>query len=245
VPRIITYNVHRCLGTDGRLSPQRIAEVIAAYQPDVVALQELDVRRKRSGGIDQAHVIANALGMRLHFHPAIRVLDEEYGDAILSTKPSRLVKAGPLPGMNRRPWLEPRGALWASVDFGRYELQVINTHLGLRRRERRAQVEELLGPQWLGHEMCREPVLLLGDFNTLPRSRSYNLLSRRLSDAHAVARVAQRTGPTFPSWAPILRIDYVFASSTISIGRAETIRTGLARLASDHLPLLVDFEVSG
>jgi len=49
--RIMTYNVHRCVGVDGRADPRRIAEVIAAYQPDIVALQELDVGRLRTGAL--------------------------------------------------------------------------------------------------------------------------------------------------------------------------------------------------
>jgi endonuclease/exonuclease/phosphatase family metal-dependent hydrolase len=82
--RIMTYNVHRCIGTDGKLSPQRNAEVIAACDPDVVALQELDVGRLRTGNIDQAAFMAKALGMQPHFHPALRELGEQCGDAILT-----------------------------------------------------------------------------------------------------------------------------------------------------------------
>ena len=127
--RILTYNVHGCRGTDGRLSPERIAAVIAEARPDVVALQELDAGRARSGGLDQAHAIARGLGMRFHFRAALHVEEERYGDAVLSALPLRLVKAGPLPG---QPSLEPRGALWVSVDLGGgTELQVVNTHLGL------------------------------------------------------------------------------------------------------------------
>jgi endonuclease/exonuclease/phosphatase family metal-dependent hydrolase len=240
VPRILTYNVHRCLGTDGQLSPDRIAEVIASCHPDVVALQELDVGRARTGGIDQAQAIAKALGMQMHFHPALRVLEEEYGDAILTYRPARLIRAAPLPGLAGRPALEPRGALWASVNLSGAEVQVINTHLGLRRHERLAQVEALLGTEWLGHPACREPIILAGDFNATPRSRVYRYLSGRLADAQSSPRV-HRPHPTFPGRMPIFRIDHVFVSHSIEVLRAETIRTPLARRASDHLPLLVEF----
>src|SRR4026209_2834843 len=107
----MTYNVHRCVGADGRADPRRIADVIAACQPDMVALQELDVRRLRTGGIDQAHAIAHPLGMRVHFHPALLFEEELYGDAILTALPMRLMKAGPLPGSVG---FEPRGATWAA-----------------------------------------------------------------------------------------------------------------------------------
>jgi endonuclease/exonuclease/phosphatase family metal-dependent hydrolase len=242
VPRILTYNVHRCLGTDGRLSPSRIADVIASCEPDIVALQELDVGRARTGGIDQAHAIARALGMQMHFHAALRVMEEEYGNAILTHRPSELVKAGPLPGLAGRPALEPRGALWASVNLGGADLQVINTHLGLRRHERLAQVDALLGPQWLGHPACREPVIVAGDFNSLPRSRAYGRLSACMADAQSSPHV-HRALPTFPGRMPVLRIDHVFVSHSIEVLRAETIRSPLARVASDHLPLLVEFRL--
>lgn len=242
MPRILTYNVRRCLGTDGRLSPGRIADVIAAYEPDVVALQELDVRRARTGGIDQAHAIAQALGMQMHFHASLRVLEEEYGNAILTHRPSQLIKAGALPGGTGRLAPEPRGALWASVNLGGTDVQVITTHLGLRRYERLAQVDCLLGPQWLSHKACREPVILLGDFNASPRSRAYQRLASRLRDAQ-VAVHHRRAKPTFPARLPMLRIDHAFVSRSVHVIRVESIRSPMARVASDHLPLMIEFHV--
>src|SRR4029078_12710131 len=88
----MTYNVHRCVGADGRADPRRIADVIAACQPDMVALQELDVGRLRTGGIDQAHAIAAPRAMWLAFQPALQVEEELYGDAILTALPMRLMK---------------------------------------------------------------------------------------------------------------------------------------------------------
>jgi endonuclease/exonuclease/phosphatase family metal-dependent hydrolase len=242
VPRLITYNVHRCLGLDGRLSPARIAEVIAPYRPDIVALQELDVFRARTGGVDQADAIASELGMQMHFHPAMRVMEELYGDAILTTRPSKLIKADALPGLLGKPLLEPRGALWASIQIGGVDLQVINTHLGLRRQERLAQVDALLGPDWLGHPACREPVVVTGDFNSVPGSRAYRGLAARLDDAQRAPHV-HRPRATFPVNMPFLRIDHVFVSRCIEVLRVETIRTRLTRFASDHLPLVVDFRI--
>jgi endonuclease/exonuclease/phosphatase family metal-dependent hydrolase len=241
--RILTYNVHRCLGTDGRLSPERIAEVIAACRPDVVALQELDVGRTRSGGIDQAHAIARELDMRhVYFNPALRVLEEEYGDALITARPSKLVKMGPLPRHGRA---EPRGALWATVQIGGVEVQVITTHLGLRRPERLAQVDALLGPEWLSHAACRGPAVLLGDFNAVPRSRAYQRLTARMQDAQAHANVRHPPRSTFPSRLPLFRIDHAFVSRSVHVVRAEVVHTPLARTASDHLPLLIEIRVDG
>ena len=95
--RVMTYNVHACVGMDGKLSPRRIARVIAQSGADIVALQELDVGRSRTNHDDQAHEIARYLEMEFEFHPAWQLEEEKYGDAILSRFPLQLVKAGELP----------------------------------------------------------------------------------------------------------------------------------------------------
>jgi endonuclease/exonuclease/phosphatase family metal-dependent hydrolase len=235
----MTYNVHRCLGTDGVLSPERIAEVIASCRPDIVGLQELDVRRRRTGGIDQVERIARLLRMDYHFHPALRVMDELYGDAILTARPSTLVKAGPLPGRSR---LEPRGALWAEVDAGEAPLQVINTHLGLRGTERRVQIERLLGPDWLGSPACRPPLVLMGDLNAPPGTAGYRRMRGHLADARRTPRVG-RPRATFPARLPFWRLDHVFVGPGIEVLAATTFTSPLARIASDHLPVIVDLRI--
>ena len=104
--KILSYNVHSCVGTDRKLDPARVADVIAALEPDVIGLQEVDVGRSRTGGIDQAQVLASLLRMDYHFHPALTLEEERYGDAILTTLPARMVKADVLPSHG-----EQRGAL--------------------------------------------------------------------------------------------------------------------------------------
>lgn len=243
MPRILTYNVHRCLGGDRKLSPARIAEVIASQNADIVALQEVDIGRKRSGRVDQADVIARELGMRIHFHSALRVMEEKYGDAILTPHPSREIHSGMLPNAIRRPNLERRGALWAEVEIGGHRLQVINTHLGLLAHERRAQIDALFGVEWLDHPDCADPLILTGDMNAVPRSRAYRRLAARLTDAQRVNGASARPQPTFPALMPLLRLDHVMVSRSIRVTRAEVVRTAVSRLASDHLPLVVDFEI--
>ncbi|MEJ1158696.1 endonuclease/exonuclease/phosphatase family protein [Prosthecomicrobium sp. N25] len=239
--RIATWNVHSCIGTDGVLSPRRIAEVIAETGAEVVALQELDVGRRRTGRIDQAEAIALELGMEVAFHPALRVVEEAYGDAILSTRALRLVKADALPGWSfgARFRAEPRGALWVEVDVDGAKLQMINTHLGLVPAEQRAQVAALLGPDWLGHPHCREPTLLVGDFNAPPLGRTYRTLAARFADVQTVPG-AGRARATFPSRLPLLRIDHAFTCGPVAVAKAEVFSSPLARLASDHLPLVID-----
>lgn len=246
MPRILTYNVHRCVGPDRRLDVGRVAQVIAAEAPDIVVLQEVDVGRARTGLVDQAHRLAERLGMAWRFNAALEVEAELYGDAILTALPERLVKASPLPGYPRLPRLEPRGALWVEVDLGGgVRLQVITTHLGLAPREQQLQAAALAGEAWLGAADADAPLLLLGDFNATSRALAYRILARRLTDAHTVRAARDGRIATFPTAMPILRIDHVFVSARIRVTRLAAGASPLARLASDHLPLVMDFEVTG
>jgi endonuclease/exonuclease/phosphatase family metal-dependent hydrolase len=240
--RLLTYNIRHCLGTDGQVAPERIAEVIAGCEADVVALQEVDVGRARTGGIDQAEEIARLLGLHHHFHPALHQAGERYGDAILTPHRSRVVRAGALPGLARRPALEPRGAIWVEVEIGGVMLQVVNTHLGLLGRERVAQVNALLGADWFGHPACRAPYLLMGDLNATPWSRAYRRLAGRLTDVRRIGQTGSGRA-TFPTHFPLLRLDHVFVGSGIGVGRVQVVRSGLARIASDHLPLLAEIDI--
>ncbi|HWR77921.1 MAG TPA: endonuclease/exonuclease/phosphatase family protein, partial [Thiobacillus sp.] len=242
--RVMTYNVHSCVGMDGKLDAERIARVIARARPDVVALQELDVGRARSQGMDQAHLIARYLEMEFHFHPAMHLEEERYGDAILTHLPQRLVKAGPLPGLADKPHLEPRGALWVAIDLNGREVQIINTHLGLYPRERVAQVEALLGSDWLAHEQCREPVILCGDFNALPSSPVCSRLGGQLKDAQTEAK-HHRPQATFSSRLPTMRIDHILISPGLEVASIEVPNSELARVASDHLPLVAEIRFPG
>ncbi|MBE9487415.1 MAG: endonuclease/exonuclease/phosphatase family protein [Chloroflexi bacterium] len=240
--RIMTYNVHSCIGMDGKLAAERIARVIARANPDVVALQELDVGRARTGGIDQAHLIAHYLEMDFHFHAALHFEEECYGDAILTHLPLRLVKAGPLPTPADKPYLETRGALWVAIDLHGIEIQVINTHLGLFSRERLAQAEVLLGSDWLANKQCREPVILCGDFNAPPSSPVCCRLRDHLRDAQTEAE-HHRPQSTFFGRFPTTRIDHIFIGSGLEVTGIEVPRSELAMVASDHLPLIAELRI--
>ena len=238
----MTYNVHRCRGLDRRWSPARIARVIDICRPDIVALQELDVGRVRSGQVDQAQTIARHLAMDVHFFPALKVLDELYGDAVLSRWPMRLKKAEGLPGYPRIRGLEPRGALWAEIEVASMRVQLINTHLGILGAERRKQVAALLGPDWLGHADCTPPAVLVGDFNATPQSRSYAALRRRLRDVQR-SQAGGRNNATFPTRYPTLALDHIFVSADIQVIDSFAVRSALARVASDHLPLMAELRL--
>ena len=239
--RLLTYNLHGCRGTDRHVSPLRVAEVIAATGADVVALQEVDFNRERSGREDQAKVIASQLSMDFHFHPAWQLAEEQLGDAVLSRLPMRLMHASALPSQSR--WKrERRGALWVRVDNNGRPVHVVNTHLGLNRRDRLAQTEALFGPEWLGHAQCGPPLVLCGDFNALPGSRVHRQVLQHLRDVHTGLRVRRRRR-TFPTRYPVASLDHVFLSAEFEVRQVEVVRTPLTRVASDHYPLLVELSL--
>ena len=240
--RLMTYNVHTCVGLDGKLSPHRIARVIARYKPDVVALQEVDVGRARTNHTDQAKVIAECLEMEYHFHPAMRLEEEAYGDCILSRLPMRLIKAGPLPTLAGWNLCEPRGALWVAADLGPTTIDLINTHLGLRARERFRQVQALLGDDWIGGNGRTHPVVFCGDFNAWPRSAVWNLCTDRFRDVQIGAR-ARKPRCTWSGRYPIARIDHIFVNPQVRVVRVDVGDDHLARVASDHRPLFAEIQI--
>lgn len=239
---LMTYNIHSCIGSDKKSSPGRIAEVIALHNPDIVAVQELDIELSRSGTVDQAMAIAGSLNMHFHFHPSFGIEEGYYGNAILSRYPMSLIKAGELPTFRHRRLLEKRGALWVECRVKGSPVNIINTHLGLNRRERRSQIEMLLGPKWAGNPACSTPVILCGDFNASPLSGVYREITARLDDVQKRMNGCRQRN-TWPSRFPFLRIDHIFISSDISVTKMSVPKTLLTQTASDHLPLLVHLEI--
>ncbi|MDH4169917.1 MAG: endonuclease/exonuclease/phosphatase family protein [Acidimicrobiia bacterium] len=237
--RLVTYNVHSCVGLDGVTSPERIARVIARIEPDIVALQELDVGRARTGGTDQAQIIAAQLGMIAHFHPTFRVAGEQFGDAVLSRLPMRLCKAGSLPRMAGDHGLEPRGAVWVEIDAGDATFQVINTHLSIHPRERRMQADALLGSGWLGEIDPGSNVVLCGDFNASPGLPTCRAISRRLTDVQ-IGLDGHRPRRTWGGRWPVARIDHIYVDPSLEVLHVDVPATHLTRTASDHLPLHAD-----
>ena len=240
--RVMTYNVHGCRGMDGRYSPQRIARVIARQEPDVICLQELDSRRRRSGDIDQAMVIAKALQIDFHFHAVAEVDDGHFGNAILSSLPIELVTSGALPRWRSGLGLEDRGVVWAEVDVDGVALQVLNTHLSILDRERRLQVDALLGADWLASPRLRGPAILCGDFNAPGRSSNLRRIDGLMRNVGTPAS-GEPPRPELNTWSsrlPMRRIDHVFATDDLMLDEIRVPRSRLTRIASDHLPVVVD-----
>lgn len=236
--RVMTYNVHGCRGMDGRVSTARIARIIEEFQPDLVALQELDFGRIRSERHDQPNLIAEALGMHVQFCPTVVHKDEQYGHALLSHWPMRIIRTAIFAHHARRHHIEPRGALWVRLEIDGMNFNLMNTHFGLRRNERKTQAEELAGENWMG-KIDDEPLVLCGDFNMSPRSRPYGIITRTLRDVQ-IAGKKNRPLKTFSTFHPFARIDHIFVSRHFTVEKVLVPRNDLTRVASDHLPVVSD-----
>jgi endonuclease/exonuclease/phosphatase family metal-dependent hydrolase len=235
--RVATYNVHRCIGMDGRQSVRRILRVLAEIDADVVALQEVSAI-----GFNQAEQIAGELGLHSVFCPTLRG-DEAYGHGLLSRYPLTVNAVGLLPLTRYASYKEPRGAIWAQVRLGLRTLHVVSTHLALGRADRGAQVEALLGPGWIGGLPPDTPLILCGDFNFTPGGRNYRRISARLRDA----QLAHSRGPvvkTFSTVCAVARLDHIFLSPHFNVLGVDSPRTHLTRVASDHFPLVADLRWS-
>lgn len=232
--RVMTYNIHGCGGMDGKTSAARIARVIAHYEPDVVALQECYGEKKG----DQMRAVAAELRATYHFPSDLHMEQDDYGNAVLSAHPMRLVKAGVLPSLPAGRLIEARGAQWVALDVLGTEVQLINTHLGLFSLERQKQAEALMGPSWLGADGLG-PVILLGDFNAFPSSSAYRIIANRLYEAQESAE-GHKPRNTFWGSYPLSRIDHIFCTPDFKTLGIEVPRTHLTRLASDHLPIIAE-----
>lgn len=237
--RVVSYNVHSCRGMDGVYAPARIARVLLREQPDIICLQELEHGIGRSGWALQVSEIAEALSSEYHFHGISRVDDGDFGNAILSRHPMERIRSAELPN-----WAgKRRGVLWVVVTLGGRRVHVLNTHLSVVERERRLQADALLGPEWLGSPTLRGPIVFCGDLNASRRSYTCRRLGERLRNVEAASLPSEAMN-TWSSRVPLRRIDHVFVSDEVTVRESWVPRTRLTRVASDHLPLVVDLAFS-
>lgn len=216
---VATWNIHGGIGLDRRRVPERIVQVLSRLGADVIALQEF--------AAPHAHFEAwrgeleRRLGLRAIVQPTFASARARFGNAVLTRLPVRKATCHDL-GVGAR---EPRNAIELELDWRGAPLRLVATHLGLVRAERRAQVARLL-PRIAGAEM---PVIVLGDLNEPRRRGSLAALE------HHVALAASPA--TFPSPCPVLRLDRVLATAPLRT-TLHARRDLLARIASDHLPLV-------
>lgn len=226
--RVASYNVHGCIGTDGVFAPPRIANVLAMLDADFIALQEVEDREHHGRTVSQFFV--DALGLRVAARMTHQRAGLDYGNLLLSrVQPSRTASHDL--ALSRR---EPRGAIEADFVIHDHSLRIIATHFGLSMKERRVQLQKLL-PRLED----REPDLtvLCADFNEwLPYSRLHRVLRRVLGEAPAVR--------TFPSRLTVLSLDRIYASPLATLVGIKAVATADARTASDHLPVVADFDLA-
>ncbi len=235
--RVATYNVHGCVGMDRVRSEARIADVIGELAAEIVGLQELDVSRARSAGVNQPALIAEQLGWHYLFEPAFSVGGELFGNAILSRYPILFRQAVSFSGSS--PWYcrENRMALFGEVATESGPVQIMNTHLGLGRSERVQQAQQLAAQ--LEDLAANTATIVLGDLNCLPQSRPYRTLAHALSDHRAMTQL-RREYRTFPTSFPLLSVDHVLVNGALTIEQISVHRTPAARVASDHFPLVAE-----
>jgi len=227
--RVVTYNIHACVGVDGRYEPARIAAVLREIDADIACLQEVNARRGTLHG-DQAAYLAEATGCQVILGAAPRGRRGRFANAILTRFPVTAVRAIDLAVSD----YEPRAALDAELVIGDRVLRVLATHFGLHAGERRLQANRLIAaldePPTASQRAARA-VLLVGDLNEW-RGRSGGIrdLDRCLGPSAAPR--------TFPSWMPVLPLDRIYADGSAVLRDVHVYRSPLARLASDHLPLV-------
>lgn len=231
--RVATYNVHACVGRDGRHDPDRVAAVIGDLNADIVALQEFTYPASVALDTRTPVVLTTldryecALGPTRH--RTRQTVTECFGNALLTRHPIVEVHRLDL-SMERR---EPRGALAATIDVGGVPVHVLATHLGLRVHERRFQVRQILGyldsvPDAL--------VVVLGDFNDwLPGRSAAHVLDRRLGRPPRPA--------TFPVFWPVVALDRIWTHPARALRRVAVHVTPTSRLASDHFPVVAEIEL--
>ena len=233
--RIATYNIHRSRGLDRRTKPARIAQVLAAIEPDIVALQE--VVGAGPAGADHAAEIGAALGMGGVMAPTRDFRRHQFGNLVLSRFPVRDHSQIDLSWKT----CEPRNSQRVAIDLGEDRiLQVYNVHLGTALFERRYQAPRLAS--WIHDHRTPLPKIVLGDFNEWGRGLVADVLAGRLRSVDLFASLKRRR--TYPGFFPVLHLDHIYFSGKVEVRKVELPRSRLALVASDHLPLVADLRVS-
>jgi len=226
--RVVTYNVHKCRGMDGRVSATRIAGVLQEVNADIVALQEITV--------PQADAISHELGMPYTLGENRRHRGVAYGNVLLSRWPIGETRNYDLSVRGR----EERGCLRADVAVSNGPLlHVFNVHLGTSLLERREQGRRLIAPELLTHRDLRAPRIVLGDFNEWTTGLATRLLRSHLQSADVRAHL--RKSRTYPGLLPFLHLDHIYYDPALRLEKLRLHRTRKALISSDHLPLVGDF----
>jgi endonuclease/exonuclease/phosphatase family metal-dependent hydrolase len=238
--RVATYNIHKCRGLDGRVRPDRIAQVLNEVGADIVALQEVVCLDGRKRERHQARYVAEELGYHAEFGENRRHGGGAYGNVLLSRFPIHDVQNYDISTRGR----ERRGCLRGDIrleDGGL--LQIFNVHLGTSYFERRQQARMLADLQILGNRGYSGTRIVLGDFNEWTKGLASRLLGSHFRTGDRRTRLG--SGPTYPGVLPLLHLDHIYFDRTLKLEGLAVHRSRTALVASDHLPLVADLRILG
>jgi endonuclease/exonuclease/phosphatase family metal-dependent hydrolase len=218
---LTTYNIHRCIGGDGKKDPKRIATVLKQLDTDIIALQEVESTPDDS--LDLLHYLSAETGFYAIVGPTVSQGRSRYGNAVLTRLDIEQVEGVDLSVPDR----EPRGALSTILRVKNRRLHLLATHLGLGPGERRTQVQFLL--KALEHKNADISVLL-GDLNEwFLWGRPLRWLHRHFSSTPAPA--------SFPARFPVFALDRIWVQPREKLLEVRPVATPQTRIASDHLPV--------
>lgn len=235
--RVVTYNVHRCKGLDGRVRPDRVAKVLKEIDADIVALQEVVCIPGGEPEGDQAHYLARELGADFLFGENRKLWGGAYGNVVLSKLPMKTVKNHDLSVRGR----ERRGCLHIDVELAGRILHVFNVHLGTAFLERRKQGRQLAGLDILLNNELKGPRLLLGDFNEWAPGLTTKLLRAHMQSVDIKKHLRRRR--TYPGVLPMFHLDHIYHDESMEVVGLTLHRTRTALVASDHLPLIAELRL--
>ena len=245
--KVLSYNIHRAIGVDRRFRPERIISVLEHHQADIVLLQEVDVGVPRSQELDMAKELAKALHYPYYaLGLNVKVKQGHYGNATLSRFPITAHRNIDLT-VDRR---KKRGCLYTSIALptagdGSREMAVFNLHLGLSAQERIRQVGMLVRSAQYDALTAKQPCLIGGDFNDW-RTLLAPIFIDILGFTCATNRKAGHDAPlgTYPSFSPTGGLDKIFCRNGIEVLGGRRCRLGVSKVASDHLPVIADLELT-
>lgn len=222
---VASYNVHKCVGVDGRFDPDRIAQVIREIAPDLLALQEADTRFGERRGLLDLAWMERETGLVPVPVAGVAKAHGWHGNVLF-------IREGVVRDVHqlKLPGLEPRGALMTELELrDGSPLRVIAAHLGLLNRSRQQQARMILDILSAREE---QPTLLMGDLN------EWRLGDRSsLNSLGAIFRGMPPAVPSFPSRLPVLALDRIMSNRPGLVEEVRVHDTALARVASDHLPI--------